>query len=62
MGNQELFFGQMLEVDDVVDIVEQVKTDDVERVARDIFIMERLNMAVVGPTRSQEKLKALLTL
>ena len=62
MGNQELFFGQILEVDEVVDIVDQVTTDDVGRLARDLFVTERLNMAVVGRTRSREKLGALLTL
>lgn len=62
MGNQELLYGGILEVDQVMYAVEEVTTHDVMRVAGNLFVSERLNMAVVGPSRSRSRLAASLTL
>ena len=62
MGNQELLTGQILEPDDVVVGVNAVTVDDVRRVANDVLVDDKLNMAVVGPSRGQRRLERLLKL
>ena len=62
MGNQELLTGQILEPDDVVAGVNAVTVEEVRRVANDVLVDDRLNMAVVGPSRGQRRLERLLKL
>jgi len=37
-----------------------VTAEDIQRVAEDIFRPERLNLAVIGPYKDEEKFKKLL--
>ena len=60
MGAQELLFGRILGVDDVVERVNSVALDDVRRVARDLLRTEQLKMAVVGPHRGSARLQRAL--
>jgi predicted Zn-dependent peptidase len=60
LGGQELLRNTILTFDDVVDIIDRVNVDDMQRVARDVFQREKMNLAVVGPQRSTERLQALL--
>jgi predicted Zn-dependent peptidase len=62
MGNQELLTGQILEPDDVVAGVNAVTVEEVGRVANDVLVDDKLNMAVVGPSRGQRRLERLLKL
>lgn len=59
-GAQELLYGRVLTVDDVVKKVEGVTTEDVERVANEFLVPEKLNLAGVGPYRSGRQFQALL--
>lgn len=45
-----------------VKAIDRVTADDVLRVARDIFVNKKLNMAIIGPHAKQEKLEKLLKL
>ena len=54
MGSQEMARGEMLGVDDVVAHVNAVSDADMRRVASDLLITDRLNLAVVGPLPRQE--------
>ena len=56
MGAQELLFGRILDVDDVVERVNSVGVDDVRRAAKDLLRTDRLKMAVVGPHRGSARL------
>lgn len=62
LGVQELLTGRVKEVDEVVASIDRVTTDDITRVARDLFRTESLSMAVVGPLRSAKRLEPLLRL
>ncbi|GIW11386.1 MAG: peptidase M16 [Dehalococcoidia bacterium] len=61
-GNQELLFGEILTADDLVHRIDQVTPDDIQRVATTIFRDERLNLAVVGNYRREERFRSLLRL
>ncbi len=62
MGSQEMARGEMLSVDDVVSHVNAVNDADMRRVAADLLITDRLNLAVVGPCRGKKRLAKLLRL
>ena len=61
-GNQMLIFGKVKSVEEIIARVNSVTVEDVLRIANNIFKNDRLNLAVVGPNRSQGKLEASLTL
>lgn len=54
-GRQEILGEEMLTVDDVTAAIDAVTAPDVQRVARDLFRTEWLNLAVVGPFKSEGK-------
>ena len=60
MGAQELLFGRVLGVDEVVERVNSVGVDDVHRAARELLRTEHLRMAVVGPHRGSARLQRAL--
>ena len=62
MGNQELLIGHILDVDEVVEAINAVALDDVRKVAGELLLTEKLNMAVVGPSRGQRRMERLLSL
>ena len=62
IGTQELLMGEIADLDDVIDDVNGVSVEDVRKVANDLLIADRLNMAVVGPCRGQRRLERLLKL
>ena len=62
LGSQELLLGFVETVDEVAAKVEAVTTEDVRRVARDLFHSDRLNMAMVGPCRGKVRLHRALRL
>ena len=59
-GGQELLTGKLLTVDDVVEQMEAVTLEDLNRVAGLLLVTEKLNLAVVGPCRSEKGLYKLL--
>ncbi len=60
VGAQELLTDRVLTVDDVVEIIDSITPADLERVARQLFLTEKLNLAVVGPYRSERRFADLL--
>ncbi len=54
-GRQEILGGEILNVDDVTAGIDRVTPEDVQRVARDLFRNNWLNLAVVGPFRQDGK-------
>ena len=62
MGGQELLTGRILTADEVVSIIDAITPEDLERVARDLFITEKLNLAIVGPIAGGDRLGSLLQL
>ena len=60
LGGQELLRGEILTVDEVLDAIERVSGDDLLRLSRDLFKPERMNLAVVGPYKSQDRFARML--
>lgn len=60
LGGQELLNGHVRTADQVIDLLEAVTTADLQRVARALFRRDRLNLAVVGPFRSEKRFIPLL--
>ncbi len=59
-GWQELLMGHILEVDEVMAIIDAITQDDLQRVAQDLLVGDKLNLAVVGPVKGEERLEDLL--
>ena len=62
MGGQELLTGRIRTVDEIVSIIDAIALDDLERVARELFTIENLNLAIVGPIADEDRLHRLLQL
>jgi predicted Zn-dependent peptidase len=62
LGGQEILSGEIETPDDVVARLEAVTTEDLQRVARELLRREKLNLAVVGPHRSDKRFLPLLSL
>jgi predicted Zn-dependent peptidase len=55
LGAQELLLDQVFTVDDVIARVDAVTADDLQRLARRLFVPEQMCVAVIGPYRSEER-------
>ena len=62
MGTQEMLTGRILDTEEVIATVEKVTSHQVRSVAEKLLVTDRLNMAVVGPSRGQRRLERLLRL
>ncbi len=62
LGGQEILLGEIRQLDDVMARIDAVTLDDVQRLARMLFVEERLRLAVIGPQKSADELDALLHL
>jgi predicted Zn-dependent peptidase len=62
LGGQELLLGKVNSIDDAIAEMEAVTLEDLQRVARELLVGERLHLAVVGPYRSDKRFARLLRL
>ncbi len=62
MGQSEMLLGNIAHVDDVIEQVNAVTTDDVLSLANDVLVSQRLNIAVVGPCRGHRRIARMLKL
>jgi predicted Zn-dependent peptidase len=60
LGGQELLVGKVRTVEEVIAQIDAVTEEDVRRIARRLLITEQLNLAVVGPFRSERRFLSLL--
>lgn len=58
--SQELLEKGIETPEEIMEKVETITIDDVKRVAKDIFVDHKLNLAVVGPFKDEEKFNRLL--
>ena len=56
-GGQEMLLNKVSKVDDVVSAIESVTLEEVNRVARELVDEKRMNLAVVGPFRSDRRFR-----
>lgn len=59
-GAQEMLTSRILTVDDVISVIDTITTDDLRRVAQQLFTSEKLNLALVGPVDNEEQLVKIL--
>lgn len=59
---QETIRGEIVLPKEKAKLIDQVTAEDVLRVARDIFVNKKLNLAVIGPKANKAKLQKLLKL
>ncbi len=62
LGGQEILTGRVRTADEVVELLDVIQPADLARVANNLLQTDQLNLAVVGPFRSDKKFAALLKL
>jgi len=62
MGSQEILLSEVRTPDQVLELLEAVTVQDVQRVARALLVNDQLHMALVGPFRSDRRFVPLLEL
>jgi len=55
LGAQELLLEKIYTVDDIIERVDAVQAEDIQRLAARLFIDERLCFSVIGPYRSEDR-------
>ena len=60
IGGQEILTGNVLSVDEVIEIVDTTTSEDIRETAGEIFLGDQLHLAVIGPIRPDEPLEELL--
>lgn len=61
-GAQEVVTGKIMSIDDVTQAIESITLEDIQRVAVDLFMAEKLNLAIVGPIKDDGSIANLMTL
>lgn len=59
-GGQELLKNEIKTLDEKIKEVKKITPEDIQKVAKEIFINEKLNLAVIGPIKNVDNLKRLL--
>jgi len=62
MGGQEILTGRILSVDQVISIIDAISAEELEQLAQQLIIGDKLRLAVVGPVSDDKPLEKLLTL
>jgi predicted Zn-dependent peptidase len=61
-GGQELLTEQIRTVDEVVSIIDAIAPQDLKRIAKQLLVSEKLNLAIVGPVAGEDRLLRCLRL
>jgi len=62
IGGQEILLGKILSPNQVISIIDAISADEIKKIAGELFIGQKLRLAVVGPISSDEPLEELLKL
>jgi predicted Zn-dependent peptidase len=60
-GIRELLLGRVDTPEDIYKGIDKVTIDDVLRVAKEFFVPERLNLAIIGPYKDQKRFEKLVS-
>lgn len=60
LADQWLLWGSIDQPEQIVEDIMKVTRDDIMKVAKELFVTEKLNLAVVGPYREKDRFKSLL--
>ncbi len=61
-GGQEVLTGRILGVEQVVSIIDAITVEEMQNLAQELLVADRLRLAVVGPVATEERLEELLKL
>ena len=61
-GVQELLLGNVLSVEEILKLIDSVQQENLKRVARQLLVTEKLNLAIVGSSPPRETLESMLHL
>ena len=61
-GTQELLENRIMTPEEKYGKINKVTPKDIQKVAKDIFLPEKLNLALVGPFKDKNRFKDLLTI
>ncbi len=59
-GSQEILFSETLTYEEAIEAIESITAADVQRVAQQLFLEEKLNLAVVSPFDGEDGFRKLL--
>lgn len=59
-GSSELLESKIKTPEEIIGKIDQVALEDLERVAKDLFRKEKLNLAVIGPFKDRQRFEKLL--
>ena len=62
LGGQEILTGRILSVDEVVSILDAITAEELQQLAQELLVSDKLRLAVVGPVQPDEPLEELLKL
>jgi predicted Zn-dependent peptidase len=61
-GSQETLFSEILTYEEAIEAIEAITAADIQRIAQQLFVEEKLNLAVVGPFKTEDGFRELLAL
>jgi len=59
-GMQEILKGEIKELKDLFKEIDKITPEDIQRVAKEVFTCNHLNLAIIGPFKNKDKFKKLL--
>ena len=62
MGGQEILTGRILTVDEVMSIIDAITAEELQQLAQELLVGDKLRLAVVGPVQQDKPLEELLKL
>lgn len=62
MGGQEILTGRIRTVDEVVRIIDAITVEQLQKLAKELLIGDKVRLAVVGPVPEDEPLESILKL
>ena len=55
LGNRMLLYGKPSTFDEIKEKIEEVKVDDIQKMAQNIFVKDKTNLSIVGPIKEKDK-------
>lgn len=60
IGGQEILTSNIITVDQLIEIIDSITIEDIQRVATDIFRTDKLSLSIVGPVQNEAEFKDIL--
>ncbi len=60
LGGQEILLNRILSLDDIVSIIDSITAEQIQQIARELIIENKIRLAVVGPVSDPDPLRKML--